>query len=106
MSQLEKYEKLFPITLVVNIFLNESILIEKLAARRYNYIKNILFFVVKFLIYKLKRTCVGCGKSYNLVDIHRDGYDMYPLLPKVEGKCDKCGDKLITRPDDQEDVNF
>ena len=39
-----------------------------------------------------------------MVDIHRDGYDMYPLLPKVEGKCDKCGDKLIIRPDDQEDV--
>ena len=39
-----------------------------------------------------------------MVDIHRNGYDMYPLLPKVAGKCDKCGDKLITRPDDEESV--
>lgn len=37
-----------------------------------------------------RRTCVDCGKSYNLVDIHRDGYDFDPLLPKVEGVCDKC----------------
>lgn len=61
-SQLEEYERRgFRTDLVINIFLNQSILLEKLMARR---------------------TCVDCGKSYNLVDIHRDGYDFYPLLPK------------------------
>lgn len=51
-----------------------------------------------------RRTCIGCGKSYNLCSIHRDGYNMDPLLPKTEGECDKCGDKLIIRSDDTESV--
>ena len=51
-----------------------------------------------------RRTCVDCGKSYNLVNIHRDGYDFDPLLPKKEGHCDKCNGKLIIRSDDSEAV--
>jgi len=51
-----------------------------------------------------RRTCVDCGNGYNLVDIHRDGYDFYPLLPKKEGICDRCSGKLIVRPDDTEEV--
>jgi len=82
-SQLEKYDKKFPTHLVVNITLQEDILLEKLLGRR---------------------TCDSCGKGYNICDIHRDGYEMEPLLPKVEGKCDKCGGKLITRADDTNDV--
>jgi hypothetical protein len=31
---------------------------------------------------------------------------MDPLLPKKEGTCDKCGDKLIIRSDDTEAVNI
>lgn len=29
---------------------------------------------------------------------------MKPLLPKVENKCDKCGDVLISRKDDNKNV--
>lgn len=82
-SQLKKYEETLPTHLVINIVLNESILLEKALARR---------------------TCIGCGKSYNVCSIHRDGYEMDPLNPKVEGKCDKCGDKLVIREDDTESV--
>ena len=35
-----------------------------------------------------RRTCIGCGNSYNICDINRDGYVMEPLNPKVEGVCD------------------
>jgi len=82
-SQLEKYDKKFPTHLVVNITLKEDILLEKLLGRR---------------------TCDGCGKGYNICDIHRDGYEMEPLLPKKEGHCDKCGGKLVIRADDTEKV--
>ena len=83
LSQLEKYEATLPTHLVINIFLNESILIEKAMGRR---------------------TCVGCGKSYNICNIHRDGYEMDPLLPKVKDQCDKCKDKLVIRDDDKENI--
>lgn len=83
MTQLEKYEKKYKTDLVVNIFLNYSVLLEKLMGRR---------------------TCVDCGASYNLCNIQRDGYNMTPLLTKKEGICDVCGGKLIIRPDDTESV--
>jgi len=82
-QQLNKYEETLPTHLVINIVLNESILLEKALARR---------------------TCVGCGKSYNICSIHRDGYEMDPLNPKKDGICDKCGDKLVIREDDTEAV--
>ena len=82
-SQLEKYDKKFPTHLVVNISLKDDILLEKLLGRR---------------------TCDGCGKGYNICSIHRDGYEMDPLLPKQEGKCDKCGGKLVIRSDDTKEV--
>lgn len=34
----------------------------------------------------------------------RDGYSMEPMLPKKEGICDYCGDKLIIRQDDRQEV--
>lgn len=82
-EQLKKYEETLPTHLVINIVLNESILLEKALGRR---------------------TCVGCGKSYNICSIHRNGYEMDPLNPKKEGTCDKCGDKLVIREDDTEAV--
>lgn len=82
-SQLQKYEQNLPTHLVINIVLNESILMEKALGRR---------------------TCVGCGKSYNICSIHRDGYEMDPLNPKVANTCDKCKDKLIIREDDTEPI--
>ena len=82
-EQLKKYEETLPTHLVINIVLNESILLEKALGRR---------------------TCVGCGKSYNICSIHRNGYEMDPLNPKKDGICDKCGDKLVIREDDTESV--
>jgi adenylate kinase len=83
LSQLSKYSEKFPVDLVVNVELRDDILLEKLLARR---------------------TCIGCGNSYNVCSIHRDGYEMEPLLPKKEGECDKCGSKLVIRDDDTETV--
>lgn len=83
LSQLEKYEQLYPTHLVFNIFLQQDILIEKLIGRR---------------------TCNSCGKAYNICSINRDGYVMSPLLPKEEDTCDACGDKLVIRSDDTREV--
>lgn len=41
-----------------------------------------------------RRTCEKCGFGYNLIS----------LKPTVDGVCDKCGGKLITRPDDNEET--
>ena len=82
--QLEKYEKIgFPTHLVINIWLNFDVLLEKLLARR---------------------VCEKCGTNYNICNINRDGYVMEPLLPKSDGICDKDGGKLIIRSDDNKDV--
>jgi adenylate kinase len=40
-----------------------------------------------------RRTCENCGKIYNTIT----------LKPKVEGVCDTCGGKLITRSDETEE---
>lgn len=37
-----------------------------------------------------RRVCPACGESYHVVN----------LPPKADGVCDKCGEKLIVRPDD------
>lgn len=50
--------------------LNREILIEKLLGRR---------------------VCIDCGQNYNICSIHKNGYEMEPLLPKKEHTCDKCG---------------
>lgn len=49
-----------------------------------------------FLVNRLsmRRVCEGCGKIYHLVN----------LPPKKEGVCDLCGEKLIQRDDDREDI--
>lgn len=41
-----------------------------------------------------RRTCESCGQMYNI----------YTSPPKVEGRCDKCGGKLIQRADDNEET--
>lgn len=43
----------------------------------------------------LGRLTCKCGKSYNIYQEN--------LKPKVEGICDKCGEKLIKRDDDNEE---
>lgn len=84
LTQLAKYDKLFPIHIVINLNLKWEILLEKLMARR---------------------TCVDCGRAYNFCNINRDGYLMEPLYPK-KGDCQKCNGepKLVIRDDDTEKV--
>ena len=83
LNQLAKYDEKFPLDLVINVELRDDILLEKLLGRR---------------------TCIGCGNSYNVCEIHKDDYEMEPLLPKKEDTCDKCGGKLVIRDDDTEKV--
>lgn len=71
------------IDIVINLNLPEEILIEKICARR---------------------VCKGCGDIYNIADINREGIRMPPMNPKQEGICDKCGDELIQRDDDNEET--
>jgi adenylate kinase len=49
-----------------------------------------------------RRSCADCGFGYNYANIDEGGIKMEPLVPRVEGTCDKCGStkSLITRPDD------
>lgn len=84
LAQLSKYDKLFPIHLVLNLNLKWEILLEKLMARR---------------------TCADCGRAYNFCNINRDGYLMEPLYPK-KTDCTKCNGepKLVIRDDDTEKV--
>ncbi len=85
-EQAKILDKLLKIDLVINLVLPDDIVIQKNAARR---------------------TCSVCGDpSYNIADIkdEKRGIYMPALLPKVAGKCDKCGGKLIQRSDDCEEV--
>lgn len=79
MEQAKVLEKLAKIDLVVNFNIAEDIIIEKALARR---------------------ICEKCGNIYNIADIRRGPIHLPPLLPKVSGKCDKCGSRLIQRKDD------
>ena len=81
--QAEALDKITKIDRVVNIIQKDQILIDKIAARR---------------------LCRKCGNIYNLAHIKDGKLDMPPILPKVEGKCDKCGNELYQRDDDKEDV--
>lgn len=86
LSQTEALDKIARIDLVINLVLPEDIIIDKTTNRR---------------------VCSKCGDpSYNLSDIQdkKRGIFMPPLLPKVPGKCDKCGGDLIQRDDDKEEV--
>ena len=78
--QAEKLDTVGKVNSVLNFINKESILVEKLAGRR---------------------ECEKCHDAYNIANIHKEGYEMNPLLPKVEGKCDKCEGNLIHRPDDK-----
>jgi adenylate kinase len=81
--QAEALDKAVDMDVVVNIKQKDHVLIEKISARR---------------------VCKKCGEIYNLAYIKEEGLDMPPVLPKIEGKCDKCGGKLLHRDDDKEEV--
>ena len=51
-----------------------------------------------------RRVCDGCGETYNICSIDRDGYLMEPLNPAKENVCDKCSGNLVIRNDDREEV--
>ncbi|CCW64299.1 unnamed protein product [Phytomonas sp. EM1] len=53
-----------------------------------------------------RRMCSNCGFVYNLAKIDEGGIKMDPLLPRVEGICDKCGSTgpLVTRKDDERSI--
>jgi adenylate kinase len=71
------------IDLVINLLLPDDIIVKKNLGRR---------------------VCKECGAIYNIADIREDDIVMPPLLPKTEGKCDKCGGELGTRSDDKEEL--
>lgn len=79
LPQAESYDSSYPVHLVVFIRMDEDVLMETLLGRR---------------------SCFKCGVSYNLCEIRRNDYFIEKLLPKNEGKCDLCGEKLVMRPDD------
>ncbi len=81
--QAEALDKITKINVAMNIYVPEDILIEKISARR---------------------TCRSCGDLYNVAAIDRDGVRMPPMLPKTEGRCDKCGGELYQRDDDKAEV--
>jgi adenylate kinase len=80
-EQAKVLQGLKEIDVVLNLVIPEDILIEKICARR---------------------VCGNCGDIYNIADIDKQGIKMPPMNPKEEGKCDKCGGKLIQREDDNE----
>ena len=86
-SQAEALKKMMKVDVVINLVAPEKILIGRIAGRR---------------------TCKNCGEVYNIANINEviDGrlYIMPPLLPQVEGKCDKCGGELYQREDEKEEV--
>eukprot|EP01083_Nonionella_stella_P096501 271324_1 len=82
-GQAEALSEFASLDFVLNLELRRDVLTEKICARR---------------------VCDGCGENYNVADINRDGIVMTPLLPKVEGVCDKCGCGLKQRDDDTVEV--
>merc|ERR1719354_950631 len=84
-KQVELLENEFDLSnhLLVNVILREDILIEKLLGRR---------------------VCSGCGQNFNICSIHKDGYEMEPLLPDKNNMCDGCEGNIITRADDKESI--
>ena len=82
-EQAEALSEITDLDAVVNIQLEEEILIEKISARR---------------------ICRNCGEIYNLANINKGDLKMPPILPKEEGKCDKCGGELYQRSDEKPEI--
>jgi adenylate kinase len=82
-DQAEAIEGKIDVDVVLVLDLPEDIIVQKISARR---------------------NCEKCGDIYNIADIHHGDLHLPPMLPKEEGKCDKCGGALVQRQDDKEDV--
>lgn len=82
-NQAKMLEKIIDLDLVINLVLPDDIIIKKNLGRR---------------------NCPNHGPLYNIVEINEQGIYMPPLLPKKEGICDKCGERLFIRSDDTEEL--
>jgi adenylate kinase len=81
LNQAKEFNK---VSLVLDIFLADDILIPKMLGRR---------------------LCPCCGNNYNIFSMKENGYDMDPLFPKKsQNKCDDCNIELIERADDKESI--
>jgi adenylate kinase len=78
-EQIEMFLKYRKIDLSIKIEIDDNITVKKMTGRR---------------------ECSKCLKNYNIFSFKENGYDMDPLLPKVENLCDDCGGNLIHRSDD------
>ena len=76
-------EKSIPVDLTVYFHLPHDVLVEKLMGRR---------------------VCPHCGRSYNVASIMNNGFNLPPLLPKENNRCDDCHEELIQRSDDNLEV--
>lgn len=86
-DQAKALDEVTTIDAVLNINTEREVMMEKITSRR---------------------TCRECGEIYNLADIDKEingvRYVLPPMLPKEEGKCDKCSGQLIQRDDALPDV--
>lgn len=87
--QAESLDQIAKIDAIINIIAPEEVLIEKISARR---------------------ICSNpkCDGNYNIADIKKTingvDYELPPLMPKDDMKCDKCGSELYQRDDDRPEV--
>jgi adenylate kinase len=82
-EQANALDKITKIDMVIDLYLPDDVLVEKISARR---------------------ICRKCGEIYNVVHIKKGRIDMPPLLPRKEGVCDRCGGEVYQRNDDKEEV--
>lgn len=85
LDQAKVLDEVTHIDAVLHLNIPEEILVEKMTSRR---------------------QCQECATIYNIADINRTingvEYILPAMLPKIPGKCDKCGGKLYQRSDDNE----
>jgi len=82
-NQLQMFNQVFPIHLVVNI------------EERYDYILTSILG---------RRTCMNCGMSYSAYSYYNGGYELDIQMPTQEGVCDHCGGEVKIRDDDREEI--
>eukprot|EP00347_Sterkiella_histriomuscorum_P006808 403351352 len=83
-NQAKYLQEHLPIDIMFSISLRKDILIRKLIGRR---------------------ICPECNNAYNIVTINEDGYNIPPMLPKINPcKCDRCNVDLVQRRDDVQEV--
>lgn len=81
LNQAQRLQKEYPLDLGIYFKLPHHILVNKMLGRR---------------------VCINkeCGSSYNICEINENDIIMPSMKPKINGKCDICGDELEIRIDD------